>query len=80
MGLRQFPAYFTWGSSGDAPIDLDLDLGYMVYDVFDLHKWKVTKKAEPAVSLFHAKLIRGVLEVPPYESELVLKGGAPDAQ
>jgi len=80
MGLRQFPAYFEWGSSGDKPIELDLDLGWMVYDVFDLHKWKITKKAEPAVSLFHAQLTLGVLDVPPYDSELVLKGGAQDAQ
>lgn len=80
MGLRQFPAYFEWGSSEKPPIALDLDLGCMVYDVFDLHKWKITKKAEPAVSLFQARLTQGVLDVPPYDSELVLKGGAQDAQ
>ena len=79
MGLRQFPAYYQWGSSGKEPIALDLDLGCMVYDVFDLYKWKITKKAEPAVSLFHAQLTQGVLDVPPYDSELVLKGGVQDA-
>ena len=73
MGAREFPAYFEWGSSGLPPIDESMDLSYMLYDVFDLHQWKVGKQAEPFVSLFHAKLEHGVLEVPPYDSPLVLK-------
>ena len=73
MGTREFPAYFEWGDSGLSPINLTMDLGLMVYDVFNLHKWKVTKKAEPEISLFHAKLVEGVLEVPPYDSPEVLK-------
>lgn len=55
MGTREFPAYFEWGSDGEAPIQEDLDLGLMVYDVFDLNVWKVGKQAEPSVSLYHAK-------------------------
>ena len=47
----------------------------MVYDVFNLHKWGVTKQAEPEISLFHGRLNRGVLEIPPYDSPEVLKGG-----
>lgn len=73
MGAREFPAYFEWGSSGRPPVDLTMDLGLMVYDVFNLHKWKVTKQAEPEISLFHAKLEQGVLEIPPYDSPEVLK-------
>lgn len=73
MGAREFPAYFEWGSGGQPPIDLTMDLGLMVYDVFDLHQWKVTKQAEPQISLFHAKLEQGVLTVPPYDSPEVLK-------
>lgn len=76
LGLRQFVAYFEWGKSALEPIALDMDLGFMVYDVFDLHRWQVTKKAEPSVSVFRAELKQGVLEVPPYDSPLVLKGGA----
>lgn len=75
MGTREFPAYFEWGSSEREPIDLTMDLGLMVYDVFDLHKWEVTKQTNAEVSLFHAHLNRGALEVPPYDSPEVLKGG-----
>lgn len=75
MGTREFPAYFEWGSSGVRPIDVTMDLGLMVYDVFNLHKCGVTKQTEPEVSLFHARLEDGVLEIPPYDSPEVLKGG-----
>lgn len=75
MGTREFPAYFEWGSSGIKPVDITMDLGLMVYDVFNLHKWEVTKKAEPEISLFHAQLNHGVLKIPPYDSPEVLKGG-----
>lgn len=51
------------------------DMGLMVYDVFNLRKWGVTKQAEPEVSLFHARLEHGILEIPPYDSPEVLKGG-----
>lgn len=75
MGTREFPAYFEWGSSDSRPIDVTMDLGFMVYDVFNLHKYQVTKQAEPEISLFHAQLNKGVLEIPPYDSPEVLKGG-----
>lgn len=75
MGTREFPAYFEWGSSECPPVDLTMDLGLMVYDVFNLHKWGITKQAEPEVSLFHAQLNHGILEIPPYDSTEVLKGG-----
>lgn len=75
MGTREFPAYFEWGSSGSQPIDVTMDLGFMVYDVFNLHKYQVTKQAEPEISIFHARLEKGILEIPPYDSPEVLKGG-----
>lgn len=73
MGTREFPAYFTWGSSGQPPIDLDLDMGYMLYDVFDLHRWQTEMRAAPYVTLFHARLRKGVLDVPPFDSPLVMR-------
>lgn len=73
MGTREFPAYFEWGSSGEPPVDVTLDMGYIVYDVFDLHRREVDKLAYPSVSLFHAELVRGVLNVPPYDSPEVRK-------
>lgn len=75
MGTREFPAYFEWGNSERKAIAENMDLGLMVYDVFNLHKWGITKQAEPEVSLFHAYLNEGVVEVPPYDSPEVLKGG-----
>lgn len=75
MGTREFPAYFEWGASEREPINETIDMGLMVYDVFNLHKWGVTKQTEPEVSLFHARLENGVLKIPPYDSPEVLKGG-----
>ena len=61
------------------PKDVDLDIGLMLYDVFDLSapgKSLDTEKGEtPAISLFRAKVEQGVLVVPEYESTEVLKGG-----
>lgn len=72
LGTREFVCYF--GMPTDAkPIQETADLGIMLYDVFDLHKFEVTPEAEPFVSLFHAKLENGVMEIPEYDSELVLK-------
>ncbi|MCD7803025.1 MAG: type I-C CRISPR-associated protein Cas5c [Clostridiales bacterium] len=75
MGTREFPAYYEWGDTGEPPIEESMDLGLMLYDVFDLHQWKVGKKAEPSVSLYRASMERGVIQVPPYDSPLVLKPG-----
>ncbi|MCD8381104.1 MAG: type I-C CRISPR-associated protein Cas5c [Lachnospiraceae bacterium] len=75
MGTREFPAYYEWGTTGESPIDENMDLGLMLYDVFDLNEWKVGKKANPSVSLYRAKMEKGVIQVPPYDSELVLKPG-----
>ena len=72
LGMREFVCYFS-ESTDAAPVNENIDLGIMLYDVFDLHKYEVTPKAEPFVSLFHAELKNGILEVPPYDSELVLK-------
>ncbi len=44
----------------------------MVYDIFDLRKvndWHV----RPFITLFQARIEHGVLIVPPFESDLVLK-------
>ena len=73
LGLREFVAYFEESDGVRKPINLDLDIGYMIYDVFDLNSFEVTKKAKPYVTLFHAVLREGVLEVPPFNSDNVLK-------
>ena len=73
LGLREFAAYFEEGTGQAVPIDMDLDMGYRLDDVLDLHKWQVTKKAEPYVTLFRAKLEKGVMMVPDFDSPDVLR-------
>lgn len=77
LGLREFVAYFEESDGKRQPIQESMDLGLMVYDVFDLHDWKVRKKTKPCLSLYHARMENGVIEVPPYDSPEVLKGGTP---
>lgn len=74
MGLRQFPAYYEESDGKSPPIDVNMDAGLMVYDIFDLHDASVSKKAKPRLSLFHAVMEHGVVHVPPYDSPEVLKG------
>ena len=75
LGLREFVAYFEESGGTRQPIPEDMDAGLMVYDVFDLHDFEVRKKARPRLSLFHAVMKQGVIQVPPYDSPEVLKGG-----
>jgi CRISPR-associated protein Cas5d len=76
LGCREFPAYFELvedESGARAPLDhLDLDLGYMIYDVFDLSRPGRPDDA-PAISLFPAQVNGGVLKVPLWEDPAVLK-------
>lgn len=74
FGCRELPAFFKLvePGEGDGPIPLDLDLGFMLYDVFDLSRPGTAQDA-PAVSLFEARLRGGVLHVPDYASPEVKK-------
>ena len=59
LGCREFPAWFelqTGETNSVRPIDLDLDLGYMLYDVFDLGT-ENDAHAKPAISVFHAQVM-----------------------
>lgn len=76
LGQREFVAYFEESDNTRPPIDDSLDAGLMVYDVFDLHDSAVRKKVQPKLSLFHAVMDHGVIQVPPYDSPAVLKGAA----
>lgn len=74
LGMREFVCYFEESDGTRQPIDVSMDLGLMVYDVFDLHNYEVTKKTQYSLSLYHPVMNHGVIEVPPYDSEEVLKG------
>lgn len=75
LGLREFAAYFEESDGVRTPIEDSIDVGLMVYDIFDLHDYSVRKKTKAKLSLFHAVMKNGVIEVPPYDSPEVLKGG-----
>lgn len=77
MGLREFEAYFEEYDPAvhrDAPIDVNMDAGLMVYDIFDLDDYSVRKKTRTKLSLFHAVMDHGVITIPPYNSVDVIKG------
>lgn len=75
FGCREFPAYFELVDVGAPPATraaTDLDLGFMLYDVFDLSR-PGTNVDAPAVSLFKAVVRDGILDVPDYTSDVVHK-------
>lgn len=75
LGCREFPAYFRLvepGETNPAPVPWNADLGFMLYDVFDLSRPGSPESAWH-ISIFRARVEDGVLRVPPYESEEVLK-------
>lgn len=80
FGCREFPAWFELRDS-DAPqpppYPVDLDVGLMLYDVFDLSRPGGSADA-PYITLFRASVKGGVLEVPPFDDAAVIKlpGGA----
>jgi CRISPR-associated protein Cas5d len=76
FGCREFPAYFELVEP-DAPVaqrlPVNIDVGLMLYDVFDLSR-PGTCHDEPCISLFRASVENGVMKIPPYDSDEVLKG------
>ena len=74
LGTRECIAYFALSDGVRQPISKSIDLGFMVYDVFNLNNIETTKKASSDVSVFRAKMVNGVIEVPNYDSNEVLKG------
>lgn len=80
LGCREFPAWFelkTPDTAGTHPIALDLDLGYMLYDVFDLST-ENNAHAKPAISVFHAQIMAGVMHVPAFGDAAVKKACGKD--
>lgn len=72
FGCREFPAYFRLLEEGDprsAPLPLDLDVGWMVYDTFSPEF--ADGPAPAQISVFHARATQGVVDVPLPESNLV---------
>ena len=77
LGCREFAAYFRLLEPKEyeetrPPVPWNADLGPMLYDVFDLSRPGSSTDA-PSISLFQARVIDGVMEIPEYESDKVLK-------
>lgn len=75
FGLREFPCFFRLVSRSEKlspPEDINTDLGWMLYDVFDLSR-PGGKTDTPSISVFHAIIQGGILEVPPYDDPRVRK-------
>lgn len=74
FGVREFPAFFRLVEASEPvePVALNLDVGLMLYDVFDLSR-PGTSTDRPTVSLFRAEVRDGVLDVPDYASPEVFK-------
>lgn len=76
FGCREFPAYFELVEPGAPPADripVDMEIGLMLYDVFDLSR-PGQSEDKCTVSLFRATVKGGMLKIPSYESDIVLKG------
>ncbi|QAA76686.1 MAG: CRISPR-associated protein Cas5 [Candidatus Bipolaricaulis sibiricus] len=84
FGCREFPAYFDLVDIDAQPPQrqpLDLDIGLMLYDVFDLSRphgsLDTSRREDPdgvrSISLFRASVRDGLLSIPPYESDAVIK-------
>ncbi len=75
FGLREFPAYFELTGATEpsaAAIPWDADLGWMLYDVFDLSRLGASHDV-PSVSIFRARVTGGSMEVPLFSSPDVRK-------
>ena len=72
LGCREFVAYFESATGDTQPVSESVDIGWMLYDVFDLDQVTLDV-AQPCISIFQAKLDQGILHVPAWDSELVRK-------
>jgi CRISPR-associated protein Cas5d len=73
LGCREFPAYFELAeSSAEAPYRYTADVGLMLYDVIELSR-PGNSVAAPSVSLFRARVENGILDIPAFEDDAVLK-------
>jgi CRISPR-associated protein Cas5d len=72
LGCREFVAYFEPADGAAQAIPDSMNIGIMLYDVFDLDQ--VLVDDVPAyITAFKAHLDRGVMDVPPWESAEVLR-------
>jgi len=75
FGCREFPAFYEYLEDPEPAVTTPYSqkLGLMLYDVFDLRKERVGEKDRPFITLFEAEVVSGVLTVPVYVSDAVIK-------
>jgi len=74
LGCREFACFFLPEdeASPATPVPYSDDVGFMLYDVFDLGRPQGSRAAA-AISLFRPEVTGGVIEVPDYADARVLK-------
>lgn len=75
LGCREFPANFELVTQRDQlppPTPLNMNIGWIVYDVFDLSR-PGTPNSSPFISLFEARIVDGVMNVPEFGDPAVRK-------
>lgn len=73
FGCKEFAAWFELvgpDTPAAEPIAQDMDLGLMLFDVFDLSS-PGSAASHPSISLFHARVRGGILDIPDYDSDQV---------
>lgn len=79
FGCKEFAAYFepvqdlAVAQASEPAVDVTQDIGLMVYDTFDISAKIPPGGGPPFISLFPASLNHGVIEIPPFESDMVRK-------
>ena len=75
LGTRECIAYF--GKQRNEiqcqPINESLDIGLMLYDVFDITKYTKPKDVKPFITLFYAKMNKGIIYIPKFNDDSVIK-------
>lgn len=72
LGCREFVAYFEPALGEREVFVFTCDVGWMIYDVFNLDDL-VVDIGRPFITLFYARINNGVMEVPQWESDQVKK-------
>lgn len=81
LGCREFAASFEIPNGSETPLRESRDLGWMVYDIFDLEgpTRPVLDEAQlresRRLSLFEARMENGVIRIPEWNSSQIKKGG-----
>jgi CRISPR-associated protein Cas5d len=83
FGCREFPAYFELADESamrvSPEINPNTDLGWMLYEVFDLdvpYTWEKVRKPQPRITFFPARLENGVMKIRAWTEMKEQIGGA----